>query len=83
MAVVAARGPLTTRDLAAEVFSMLGHGWRRGNDPITVAVVEQELYRLEPQLAALDLIATSWRAWTAGPSARSLLTGAALFADVV
>jgi pRiA4b ORF-3-like protein len=83
MAVVAARGPLTTRDLAAEVFSMLGHGWRRGNDPITVADVEQELYRLAPQLAGLDLLATSRPAWIAGPSAHSLLPGVALFADVV
>jgi hypothetical protein len=83
VALVAARGSLTTRDLAAEVFSMLGHGWRRGNDPITVADVEQELYRLENQLAALDLLATTWYAWTAGPSARSLLPGATLLADLV
>ena len=83
VAVVAARGPLTTRDLAAEVFPMLGHGWRRGNDPITVTDVEHELYRLEKQLAALDLLATSRHAWTAGPSARSLLPGATLLADLV
>jgi len=83
MAVVVARGPLTTRDLATEVLSMLGHGWRRVNDPITVADVEHELYRLEPQLTALDLLATSRHAWTAGPSARSLLPGATLLADLV
>ena len=83
MALIAARGPLTTRDLAAEVLVMLGHGWRRGNDPITVADVEQELYRLEKQLEALDLLATTRHAWTAGPSARSLLPGATLLADLV
>jgi hypothetical protein len=83
VALVAARGPLTIRELAAEVFPMLGRGWCRGSDPITVADVGQELHRLEPQLAALDLLATSWRAWTAGPSARSLLSGVALLADVV
>ena len=83
MALVTARGPLRTRDLAAEVSSMLGHGWRRGSDPITVADVEQELYRLAHQLAALDLLATSWHAWTAGRSARSLLPGVALLADLV
>jgi hypothetical protein len=83
VALVTARGPLRTRDLAAEVSSMLGHGWRRGSDPITVADVEQELYRLAHQLAALDLLATSWHAWTAGRSARSLLPGVALLADLV
>ena len=83
VALVVARGPLNTRELSAEVFPMLGHGWRRGSDPITVADVEQELYRLAHQLAALDLLATSWRAWTAGPSARSLLPGVALLADLV
>ncbi len=83
VALVAARGPLTTGDLAAKVFSLLGHGWRRGNDPITVADVDRELYRLENQLAALDLLATTRLAWTAGPSAHSLLPGATLLADLV
>ena len=83
VALVVARGPLTTRGLAAEVFPMLGHGWRRGNDPITVADVEQELYRLAPQLAAVDMLATTRPAWTAGPSDRSLLPGVALLADLI
>lgn len=83
VALVAARGPLTTHDLAAEVLSMLGRGWRRGNDPITVADVEHELYRLDTQLEAMDLLATTRPAWTAGPSARSLLPGATLLADLV
>jgi hypothetical protein len=83
VALVAARGPLTYRDLAAEVFPMLGHGWRRGSHPITVTDVEHELYRLENQLEALDVLATTRPAWTAGPSARSLLPGVALLADLV
>lgn len=62
---------------------MLGHRWRRGNDPITVADVEQELYRLAHQLATVDVLATTWQAWTAGRSARSLLPGVALLADLV
>ncbi|WP_212719338.1 hypothetical protein [Blastococcus sp. CCUG 61487] len=65
------------------MFLLLGHGWRRGNDPITVADVDRELYRLENQLAALDLLATTWHAWTVGPSDRSLLPGATLLADLV
>lgn len=83
VALVAARGPLNTRELAAEVFPMLGRGWRRGSDPITVADVERELYRLAHQLTAVDMLATTWHAWTPGPSARSLLPGAALLADLV
>jgi hypothetical protein len=83
VALVAARGPLTYRDLAAEVFPMLGHGWRLGSHPITVTDVEHELYRLENQLEALDVLATTRPAWTAGPSARSLLPGVALLADLV
>lgn len=83
VALVVGRGPLNTRELAAEVFPMLGNGWRRGSDPITVADVERELYRLEPQLAAVDMLATTWQTWTAGPSARSLLPGVALLADLV
>ncbi|MDK3258907.1 plasmid pRiA4b ORF-3 family protein [Blastococcus capsensis] len=83
VAIVAARGPLNTRELAAEVLPLLGHGWRRGSDPITIADVERELYRLAHQLAALDMLATISPAWTAGPSARSLLPGATLLAELV
>jgi hypothetical protein len=83
VALVAARGPLTARDLATEVLSMLGHGWRRGSHPITITDVEHELYRLENQLEALDLLATTRPAWTAGPSARSLLPGVTLLAGLV
>ncbi|SNR54068.1 pRiA4b ORF-3-like protein [Blastococcus mobilis] len=83
MALVAARGPLKVPDLAAEVFAMLGQGWRRGNDPITVTDVQHDLYRLAHQLAAVDMLAAISPAWTAGPSARSLLPGVALLADLV
>jgi hypothetical protein len=83
VALVAARGPLKVLDLAAEIFAMLGDGWRRGNDPITVTDVQHDLYRLAHQLAAVDMLAAISPAWTAGPSARSLLPGVALFADLV
>jgi len=62
---------------------MLGRGWRRGSDPVAVAVVERELYRLAHQRSAVDTLATTWPAWTAGRSARSLLPGVALLADLV
>ena len=83
VALVAARGPLKTPDLAAEVVAMLGHGWRRGSDPITVTDVQHDLYRLAHQLAAVDMLGAISPAWTAGPAARSLLPGVTLLADLV
>jgi hypothetical protein len=61
---------------------MLGHGWRRGNDPLTASDVRDDLYRLAHPLAGLDMLTTYSPAWTAGPSARSLLPGATLLADL-
>ncbi|SDY87144.1 pRiA4b ORF-3-like protein [Modestobacter sp. DSM 44400] len=82
VALVATRGPLKTQDLAAEIFAMLSHGWRRGNDPMTATDVQHDLYRLAHQLAGLDMLATYSPAWTAGPSDRSLLPGVPLLADL-
>jgi len=81
-ALVAARGPMTTPQIAAEVLPMMGHGWQRGATPITARDVEQELHRLSHQ-QALDLIARDRALWSAGPSARSLLPRAALLADLL
>ena len=83
VALVAARGPMKIAEIAAEVFPMIGHGWQRGGQPITTQEVERELRRLSHQLEALDLIATTWSLWNPGPSARSLLPGAALLADLL
>ncbi len=82
VALVIARGPMKSEDLAAEVFPMLGYGWRRGNEPITVTDVQRDLYRLAHQLAALDMLASIWSEWAAGPSARALLPGVAFLADL-
>lgn len=83
VALVAARRPMKTQDLAGEVLSMIGPGWRRGDDPITAADVQRDLYRTGHQLAALDMLTSTWTEWKAGPSARSLLPGVALLADLV
>ena len=57
VALAAARGPLPTRELAGEVFALLGGGWRRGEDPITVHDVEHTLYALLPGATLLaDLV---------------------------
>lgn len=83
VALVTARGPLHVAQLAAEVHHLLGHGWSRGGKPITTRDVEDELRNLAHQLQALDLITRTRSEWSAGPSARSLLPGANLLADVL
>jgi len=83
VALLEAHGPLQVPHLAAEVFPLLGHGWQRGDRPIAVHDVERELHRLSDQLQALDLIARNRSLWSPGPSARSLLPGATLLADLV
>ena len=83
VALVAARGPLQVAELAAEVHPLLGHGWSRGGQPITTRDVEDELRNLAHQLQALDLITRNRSEWSPGPSARSLLPGANLLADLL
>ncbi len=83
VALAAARGPLQVAEIAAEVHPLLGHGWSRGGKPITTRDVEDELRILAHQLQALDLITRSRSEWSPGPSARSLLPGANLLADLL
>lgn len=83
VALVTARGPLQVADIAAEVHPLLGHGWSRGGKPIATRDVENELRNLAHQLQALDLITRSRSEWSPGPSARSLLPGANLLADLL
>ncbi len=78
-----AHGPMQVPQLATEAFDLLGHGWQRGGQPITAHDVERELHRLSDQLQALDLIDTNRSSWSAGLSARRLLPGATLLADLV
>jgi hypothetical protein len=83
VALVEAGGPLPVAEIAAEVHPLLGHGWSRAGQPITTRDVEDELRPLSHQLQALDLITTTRSVWSAGPSARSLLPGANLLADLL
>ncbi len=83
VALVAARGPLPVAEIADEVHPLLGHGWSRAGKPITTRDVEDELRSLSHQLQALDLITTTRSVWSPGPSARSLLPGANLLADLL
>ena len=83
VALLEAHGSMQVPQLTAEVFALLGHGWQRGGQPITTHDVESELHRLSDQLQALDLIDQNRSLWSPGPSARSLLPGATLLADLV
>lgn len=81
--LVAARGPLQVAEIAREVPPLLRYGWSRGGEPITARDVEDELRHLAHQLQALDVITRTRSEWSAGPSARSLLPGANLLADLL
>lgn len=62
---------------------LLGYGWQRDGQPITEADVRTAIAQQSSTMEGLDLIDNStWTAWTVGPSARSLLPGAAMLADI-
>jgi hypothetical protein len=81
--LVAARGPLQVAEIAREVHPLLGYGWSRGGKPITTRDVEDELRHLAHQLQALDVITRTRSEWSPGASARSMLPGANLLADLL
>jgi len=83
VAVLAARGPLLLASLALEVHSLLGGAWHRGDDPVTAGDVARSLDAMTHRLEALDLVEVPRALWSAGPSARSLLPGATLLADLL
>lgn len=81
--VLAADGPLSLAALAARVHPLLGRGWQRDGRPITDTDVHAILARQSAAMQALDLIDRESRnAWTLGTSARSLLPGAAMLAEL-
>jgi hypothetical protein len=80
--VLAAHGPKPYLQLGREVHPLLGHGWSRNGRPITESDVQKTIANQSAIMEALDLIDTRHATWTAGPSARSLLPGATLLADV-
>lgn len=83
VALVAARGSLQVAEIASDVHPLLGHGWSRAGKLINARDVEDELRSLSHQLQALDLITATRSVWSAGPSARSLVPGANLLADLL
>jgi hypothetical protein len=78
---LAGDGPLSSTELAMQVFPALKHSWAtRDGRPITEHDISVSIAHQAPLLEGLDLINTSTPAWTAGPSARSLLPGATMLA---
>jgi hypothetical protein len=80
--VLAAYGPLPLTELAAQVYPLLG-SWQIDGQPITESEVKRLIAQHASTMEGLDLIDDSnWRAWAVGPSARSLLPGATMLAEV-
>jgi hypothetical protein len=80
--LLAGRGPLPVQQLAGELLPLAGHGWSRNGQPLTDADMRQTIYGLAPTWQALDLVNASSPTWAAGASARTLLPGATLLAEV-
>ncbi len=83
VAVVVVHGRMQVADVAGVVLPMLGWGWQRGSQPVTVRDVEFELGRMAHHLVALDLVVGGWRVWSPGTAARSLLPFATRLAERV
>jgi hypothetical protein len=83
VASLVADGPCGSQELAARLFPRLGHGWMTsGGERLHVAAVRTQLLHLHTVLVGLDLVASDWDTWTAGPSARWLLPRATALAHL-
>ena len=61
---------------------MLGHGWRRGDEPITAHDVRRELGASDTS-SKPSMIVDVRRFWQPGPSVLTVLPGVALLADLL
>ena len=81
--VLAAHGPLPLAELATRVHQLLGRGWQRGGQPISVQDVRLAIAQQSPIMKGLDLIDNAnWNAWTCGAAALSLLPRATMLAEI-
>lgn len=80
--VLAAHGPLSLSQLATRVHQLLGRSWQCDGQPLTERDVSSAIAQCSALMEGLDLLDDSnWHAWTAGPSARSLLPRASMLAE--
>lgn len=82
LAVLAVEGPLSSNNLAAKVFPLLGHRWMAGGHPLTEEDVRSSISSGTLLLSGLDLIDGTWPQFHAGPSARTLLPRATALAQL-
>ena len=82
VAVLATSGPLSSEELAAKVFPLLGHRWVSDGHPLTEFDVRMSIAGCTSVLTGLDLIETQWPIWRAGPAARTLLPRATALAHL-
>ncbi len=81
--VLAANGPLPLAELATRVHPLLRRGWQRDGQPLNEDDVRTAIAQESRIMKALDLIDNAdWRVWTVGASARSLLPGATMLAEI-
>ncbi len=81
--VLAAHGPVPLVELATQVHQLLGRGWQIGGRPVSARDVQTSIAQQSPIMSGLDLIDDAdWRVWTVGASARSLLPGATMLAEI-
>ena len=81
VAVLVARGPRDTADLAAAGYPLLGPGWVRDGHLVTLEDVRNSLHYLSAEMQGLDLVTIAdSRTWSAGPSASTLLPRVAAIA---
>ena len=82
VAVLVAKGPLPSAELATEVFPMLGHRWMFDGHPLTDMDVRLSIAGATSVLTGLDLIETDWPLYQTGASARTLLPRATALAHL-
>jgi hypothetical protein len=82
VAVLAAAGPLSTKELTGRVVPLMGFGWSIEGRPLVDSDYESTLNRMSAELSALDLVGGDWQTWEAGPSARTLLPRATALASL-
>jgi hypothetical protein len=84
VAALTAHGFSSLAQLTERVHELLGHRWQVDGRPLTREDLRIALVEKSALMQALDLVDKSdWHAWTAGPSALSLLPRATMLAEIL
>lgn len=72
-------GPCDVKQLAAQVYPLIGHGWQTEGRPLTESDIQRSISQVSAMMTGLDLVDKSdWRVWGLGPSAHTLLPRTAM-----